>query len=88
MLALSMALQYIDKQALPAASILGIIQDLVGVTQRPCCSCNNLTYPKNLTGKDYSWTNSVFYFGYLAFTYLIPYLMVKFPIGKVLSFTL
>jgi hypothetical protein len=29
MMALSMALQFLDKQALPAASILGIIQDLV-----------------------------------------------------------
>lgn len=29
MLALSMALQFIDKAALPAASILGIIEDLV-----------------------------------------------------------
>lgn len=29
MMALSMTLQYMDKQALPAASILGIIQDLV-----------------------------------------------------------
>ena len=29
MMALSMALQYLDKQALPAASILGIIEDLV-----------------------------------------------------------
>lgn len=35
-MALSMTLQYMDKQALPAASILGIIQDLVSPFQLPC----------------------------------------------------
>lgn len=83
-----MALQYIDKQALPAASILGIVEDLVGNFLEEPPLFSPLMYPKHLTGNQYSWTNSVFYFGYLAFTYIIPYLMVKFPIGKVLSFTL
>lgn len=32
LMALSMTLQYMDKQALPAASILGIIQDLVNLS--------------------------------------------------------
>ncbi|KAK5054529.1 hypothetical protein LTR84_001420 [Exophiala bonariae] len=68
-MALSMTLQYMDKQALPAASILGIIQDL------------------KLSGAQYSWASSIFWFGYLASTYATPYLMVRLPIGKVLSCT-
>ncbi|KIV93536.1 hypothetical protein PV10_04746 [Exophiala mesophila] len=65
----SMTLQHMDKKALPAASLLGIIQDL------------------NMAGGQYSWTSSIFWFWCLCFTYFTPYLMVRWPIGKVLYFT-
>ncbi|KIL83619.1 hypothetical protein FAVG1_13170 [Fusarium avenaceum] len=69
MVALSMTLQYMDKQTLPAASILGLIQDL------------------HLSGNQYSWVTSIFYFGYLTSTYATPYLMVRWPVGRVLCCT-
>ncbi len=84
-----MTLQYMDKQALPAASILGIIQDLVSclsrLSRQDFSAHSNV---QNLSGGQYSWASSIFYFGYLGFTYATPFLMVRLPIGKVLSCTL
>ncbi|KAH8681946.1 major facilitator superfamily domain-containing protein [Xylariales sp. PMI_506] len=39
----------------------------------------------NLTGKDYSWASSIYYLGYLVFSYPASYLIVKFPIGKLIA---
>lgn len=95
MMALSMTLQYMDKQALPAASILGIIQDLVSPRIFFLDSCAHLVsfsayheICQKLSGGQYSWASSIFWFGYLASTYATPYLMIRLPIGKVLSCTL
>ncbi|KAJ5691297.1 hypothetical protein N7488_012032 [Penicillium malachiteum] len=41
----------------------------------------------HLVGTQYSWTSSVFYFGYLFFSYPASLLMVKFPLGKYLAVT-
>lgn len=38
-----------------------------------------------LKGADYSWTSSIFYFGYLLFSWPASLLMVKFPLGKYLA---
>ncbi|KIX04807.1 uncharacterized protein Z518_05678 [Rhinocladiella mackenziei CBS 650.93] len=65
----SILLQYLDKQTLNSASIMGIIQDL------------------NLEGREYSWTSSIFYFGFFAFTYVASFLMVRLPIGRFLAST-
>jgi hypothetical protein len=43
---------------------------------------------QGLAGNQYSWANSIFSFGYLAFTLSTAYLMVRFPIAKVLVGTL
>lgn len=40
-----------------------------------------------LVGAEYSWTASVFYFGYFAASYLAAYLVVRLPIGKYLAAT-
>ena len=40
-----------------------------------------------LVGGQYSWTASIFYFGYFAASYLAAYLVVRLPIGKYLSAT-
>ncbi|PWY78741.1 pantothenate transporter [Aspergillus eucalypticola CBS 122712] len=40
-----------------------------------------------LHGTEYSWTSSIFYFGYLAFSYPASLLLVKFPLGKYLACT-
>ncbi|RJE26099.1 Major Facilitator Superfamily [Aspergillus sclerotialis] len=41
----------------------------------------------HLSGSDYSWSNAIFYFGYLFFSYPASILLVKFPLGKYLSTT-
>ncbi|KAJ5745459.1 pantothenate transporter [Penicillium odoratum] len=38
-----------------------------------------------LTGTEYSWCGSIFYFGYLALSYPASLLMVRLPIGKYLA---
>ena len=69
LLTLSYMLQFLDKQTLNFASVMGLIQDL------------------NLHGAQYSWSGSIFYFGYLAFSYPASFLMVRLPLGKYLSGT-
>ncbi|VVT51621.1 uncharacterized protein SAPINGB_P003157 [Magnusiomyces paraingens] len=39
----------------------------------------------NLTGSKYSWLSSLFYFGFLFWSFPTNYLMLKFPIGKYLG---
>lgn len=39
----------------------------------------------HLKGQDYSWTGSIFYFGYLIAQYPAGYAMQKLPIGKFLA---
>ncbi|CAG8112837.1 unnamed protein product [Penicillium olsonii] len=39
----------------------------------------------HLVGSEYNWSSSIFYFGYLIFSYPASLLMVKFPLGKYLS---
>ena len=36
----------------------------------------------SLTGSLYNWASSIFYFGYLAFSYPTGYMIVRLPIGK------
>ena len=36
----------------------------------------------NLVGTQYSWTNSIFYFGWLVWQYPSLLLLQKFPVGK------
>lgn len=69
LLTLSYMLQFLDKQTLNFASVMGMIHDL------------------DLRGSQYSWSSSVFYIGYLAFSYPASFLMVRFPIGKYLGCT-
>ncbi|GFF35947.1 uncharacterized transporter C417.10 [Aspergillus udagawae] len=39
----------------------------------------------NLRGSEYNWSGSIFYFGYLCFSYPASILLVKFPLGKYLA---
>ena len=41
----------------------------------------------DLVGNQFSWTASIFYFGYFVSSYLAAYLSVKLPIGKYLACT-
>ncbi|KAH8901123.1 dipeptide transmembrane transporter [Thozetella sp. PMI_491] len=42
----------------------------------------------NLVGQDYSWANSIFYFGYLVGEFPANYLLQRLPIGKTAAVTL
>jgi hypothetical protein len=41
-----------------------------------------------LVGSQYSWSSSIFYFGYLFFSPIASMLLVKFPLGKYLAMNL
>lgn len=39
----------------------------------------------HLVGQDYSWASSIFYFGYLAASYPVAYLLVRLPVAKFMA---
>lgn len=39
----------------------------------------------HLTGTQFSWSNSIYYFGYLVASYPFGLLMVRFSVGKVIA---
>lgn len=39
----------------------------------------------HLEGEDYSWASSIYYFGYLAASYIAALLLLRFPVGKMIS---
>ncbi|KEF56759.1 uncharacterized protein A1O9_06949 [Exophiala aquamarina CBS 119918] len=67
LLTISFLLQFLDKQTLSLASVMGLIQDM------------------DLKGTQYSWSGSIFYFGYLTLSYPAAYLMVRLPLAKFLA---
>ncbi|KAK5072509.1 hypothetical protein LTS08_008337 [Lithohypha guttulata] len=42
----------------------------------------------NLSGGEYSWLSSIFYFGFISFAFPTNFLMQKFPLGKYLGFNI
>ncbi|CAG8143216.1 unnamed protein product [Penicillium salamii] len=62
-------LQFLDKQTLSYASLLGMIEDT------------------HLVGTQFSWTGSIFYFGFIFWSHPTMYLSVRLPIGKYLGAT-
>ncbi|KAL3496565.1 hypothetical protein BJX62DRAFT_232234 [Aspergillus germanicus] len=42
----------------------------------------------DLKGNDYSWESSIYYFGYLAASYAAALLLVRFPVGKMISISM
>lgn len=69
LLTISFFLQFLDKQTLSLASVMGLIKQL------------------GLRGTQYSWSGSIFYFGYLTLSYPVAYLMVRLPLAKFLAVT-
>lgn len=61
--------QFLDKQTLSYASLLGMLEDT------------------HLEGSKFSWTASIFYFGYIFWSYPTTFLSVRLPIGKYLAGT-
>ncbi|KAG7286827.1 hypothetical protein NEMBOFW57_009144 [Staphylotrichum longicolle] len=43
----------------------------------------------HLTGSEYSWSSSIYYFGYMVATYpIVGFLLVRYPMGKLISASL
>jgi len=80
------ALRKIDLRLIPLLTICYFLQYLdkgsIGFA-----SILGIIKDDKLLGQEYSWTNSIFFFGFLAFTYPTSILIVKFPIGKYVSVT-
>lgn len=62
-------LQFLDKQTLSYAYLLGILEDT------------------HLVNSQFSWTVSIFYFGFIFWSYPTVCLFVRLPIGKYLCCT-
>ena len=39
----------------------------------------------NVSGSQFSWSSSIYYFGYLVASYPAGLLMVRFPVGKTIA---
>jgi len=79
-------LRKIDLCLLPLLTLSYMLQFLDKQTLG-FASISGLIQDLHLRGLQYSWSSSVFYFGYLAFSYPASFLMVRFPIGKYLACT-
>lgn len=42
----------------------------------------------HLSGSQFSWSNSIYYFGYLLASYPIGLVMVRYPVGKVIAISM
>jgi MFS transporter, ACS family, allantoate permease len=78
---MSYIFSFIDKVALSEASIFGIRTDDVS-SNPPSIHTQHSQIEQKLVGQDYSWVNSIFYFGYLFAQYPSSILMQKLPIGR------
>ncbi|KFY72960.1 hypothetical protein V499_06932 [Pseudogymnoascus sp. VKM F-103] len=63
-------LQFLDKGALAASTLLGILDPKTGI---------------HLKGSDLAWCSGIFYFGYMAWSFPSAYFVVRLPIGRYLS---
>lgn len=72
-------LNYLDKTTLSYASIMGL---------RLPPSSNKLASGINLTGDQYQWLGSLFYFGYIAWEYPTTRLLQMLPLGKYSAFNI
>jgi hypothetical protein len=73
-----------DLRILPVILLAYLVQylDKQGIN---FASVFGLLKGNHLKGQDYSWTGSIFYFGYLIAQYPAGYAMQKLPIGKYLA---
>ncbi|OCK81997.1 membrane transporter [Lepidopterella palustris CBS 459.81] len=78
-LCLVYGLNYLDKTTLSYASIMGI--------KKPHTD-NPMTSGVDLTGNQYSWLGSMFYFGYLVWEYPTNRLLQRLPLGKYSAFNI
>ncbi|CAE6472124.1 unnamed protein product [Rhizoctonia solani] len=94
LLTMSYGLQYYDKAIFSSASVFGLLQDMVSMI---LCkrSPSNLARQKDLVVTSgnppvssttrFSTATAAFYWGFLAASYPMSFLLQKFPVGKTLS---
>ncbi|KAF2240807.1 membrane transporter [Trematosphaeria pertusa] len=72
-------LNYLDKTTLSYASVMGL---------KLPYSDDKLNSGIGITGSEYSWLGSMFYFGYLAWEYPTNRLLQRLPLGKYSAFNI
>ncbi|CAI6335246.1 unnamed protein product [Periconia digitata] len=72
-------LNYLDKTTLSYASVMGL---------RLPSSDDKLKSGIDLTGSEYSWLGSMFYFGYIIWEYPTSQLLQRLPLGKYSAFNI
>ncbi|PVI07526.1 membrane transporter [Periconia macrospinosa] len=72
-------LNYLDKTTLSYASIMGLKLPPSG---------NKLHSGIGISGSEYSWLSSMFYFGYIAWEYPTSQLLQRLPLGKYSAFNI
>lgn len=79
-------LRKIDRRIVPILFVIYLLQylDKNGINY---ASVYGLEKGTRLSGQDYSWLSSIFYFGYLISQYPSGYILQRLPLGKVLSFS-
>ncbi|EHK25581.1 uncharacterized protein TRIVIDRAFT_31825 [Trichoderma virens Gv29-8] len=79
-------LRKIDLYILPLMGVCYMLQYMDKVTLSYATQLGILT-DLNLQGSQYSWTSSIFYFGYLFWSFPSSYLAVRAPLGKYVAIT-
>ncbi|KAL4815532.1 MFS general substrate transporter [Aspergillus spinulosporus] len=77
-------LRKIDFYIIPVMGLCYMLQYMDKVTLGYATQLN-LRTDLNLHGSEYSWCSSVFYFGYLFWSWPSSYISVRFPLGKYLG---
>ncbi|KAL2830983.1 MFS general substrate transporter [Aspergillus pseudoustus] len=77
-------LRKIDWHIIPVMGLCYMLQYMDKVTLGYATQLN-LRQDLNLHGSEYSWCSSVFYFGYLFWSWPSSYISVRFPLGKYLG---
>lgn len=84
-MALCYMLQLLDKLSLSYATQLGLMKDLVCKNLPEPLLTMSLRWIEHLVGSQYSWASSIFYFGYLIWSWPSSYVAVRLPLGKYLA---
>ncbi|KAJ5936049.1 hypothetical protein N7454_005347 [Penicillium verhagenii] len=79
-------LRKIDRNLMPVMCACYMLQLLDKLTLN-FSSQLGLIQDLNLHGSQYSWTSSIFYFGYLVWTWPSSWLVVRLPLGKYIAGT-
>ncbi|OAA52936.1 Major facilitator superfamily domain, general substrate transporter [Cordyceps fumosorosea ARSEF 2679] len=79
-------LNFMDKVILSSAAVFGLKEDTVSPPSPPAPRALLISANKqHLHGQQYSWVASVFYLGYLTWSYPAALVVARLPVGKYLA---